>query len=77
MSIIKEHQVMVLILTGRDFSLGVTERAKLELCFYFRRRPEPAPSGGNDVQEIGQYMILHWQARIKVPQGRHFINRML
>jgi hypothetical protein len=44
-SIIKE-QVMVLIFTGRDFSLGVTERAKLELCFYIRRRLEPAPSGG-------------------------------
>jgi hypothetical protein len=26
-------------------SLGVTERAKLELCFYVRRRLEPAPSG--------------------------------
>jgi hypothetical protein len=32
-SIIKEHQVTVLIFTGRDFSLGVTERAKQELCF--------------------------------------------
>jgi hypothetical protein len=31
-SIIKEHQVTVLIFTGRDFSLGVTERAKRELC---------------------------------------------
>jgi hypothetical protein len=30
---IKEHQVTVLIFTGRDFSLGVTERAKQELCF--------------------------------------------
>jgi ADP-heptose:LPS heptosyltransferase len=30
-SIIKEHQVTVLIFTGRDFSLGVTERAKREL----------------------------------------------
>jgi hypothetical protein len=45
-SIIKEHQVIVLIFTGLDFSLGVTERAKRELCFYFRRRLEPAPSGG-------------------------------
>jgi hypothetical protein len=44
-SIGKEQQVMVLIFTGRDFSLGVTERAKLELCHYFRRRLEPAPSG--------------------------------
>jgi hypothetical protein len=32
-SIIKEHQVTVLIFTGRDFSLGVTGRAKQELCF--------------------------------------------
>jgi hypothetical protein len=30
-SIIKEHQVTVLIFSGRDFSLGVTERAKQEL----------------------------------------------
>jgi hypothetical protein len=30
-SIIKEHQVTVLIFTGRDFSPGITERAKLEL----------------------------------------------
>jgi hypothetical protein len=45
-SIIKEHQVIVLIFTGRDFSLGVTERAKLELCFYIRRRLEPTPSVG-------------------------------
>jgi radical SAM protein (TIGR01212 family) len=44
--VIKEHQVTVLIFTGRDFSLGVTERAKLELCFYIRRRLEPTPSGG-------------------------------
>jgi hypothetical protein len=35
-----------LIFTGRDFSLGVTERAKQELCFYIRRRLEPTPSGG-------------------------------
>jgi hypothetical protein len=27
-------------------SLGVTERAKRELCFYVRRRLEPAPSEG-------------------------------
>jgi hypothetical protein len=46
-SIIKEHQVTVLIFTGRDFSLGVTERAKQELCCYFRRRLEPTPSGVN------------------------------
>jgi hypothetical protein len=26
-------------------SPGVTGRAKLELCFYIRRRLEPAPSG--------------------------------
>jgi hypothetical protein len=45
-SIIKEHQVTVLIFTGREFSLGVTERAKQEFCFYIRRRLEPAPSGG-------------------------------
>jgi hypothetical protein len=32
-SIIKEHQVTVLIFTGRDFSLGYAERAKQELCF--------------------------------------------
>jgi hypothetical protein len=44
-SIIKEHQVTVLIFTGRGLSLGYAERAKLELCFYFRRRLEPAPSG--------------------------------
>jgi hypothetical protein len=29
-SIIKEHQVTVLIFSGRDFSLGYAERAKLE-----------------------------------------------
>jgi hypothetical protein len=29
-SIIKEHQIMVLIFSGRDFSPGVTGRAKLE-----------------------------------------------
>jgi hypothetical protein len=53
-SIIKEHQVTVLIFTGRDFSLGVTERAKRELCFYFRRRLEPTPSGveGNDDRHV-------------------------
>jgi hypothetical protein len=45
-SIIKEHQVTVLIFTGRDFSPGVTGRAKQELCFYFRRRLEPTPSEG-------------------------------
>jgi hypothetical protein len=45
-SICKEHQVTVLIFSGRDFSLGVTERAKQELCFYIRRRLEPTPSGG-------------------------------
>jgi hypothetical protein len=44
-SIIKEHQVTVLIFTGRDFSPSVTERAKQKLCFYIRRRMEPAPSG--------------------------------
>jgi hypothetical protein len=32
-SMIKEHHVTALIFTGRDFSLGVTERAKRELCF--------------------------------------------
>jgi hypothetical protein len=36
---------MVLIFTGRDISLGVTERAKQELCCYIRRRLAPAPSG--------------------------------
>jgi hypothetical protein len=30
---IRQDEVMVLIFTGRDFSLGVTERAKQELCF--------------------------------------------
>jgi hypothetical protein len=34
---------------GKDvlcaLSLGVTERAKRELCFYIRRRLEPTPSG--------------------------------
>jgi hypothetical protein len=49
-SIIKEHQVTVLIFTGRNFSLGVTERAKRELCFYVRRRLEPAPSGRGATQ---------------------------
>jgi hypothetical protein len=52
-SIIKEHQVTVLIFTGRDFSLGVTERAKQELCFYIRRRLEPTPSGDNSPPGAG------------------------
>jgi hypothetical protein len=50
-SIIKKHQVTVLIFTGRDFSPGVTERAKLELCFYIRRRLEPAPSGDKQINK--------------------------
>jgi hypothetical protein len=37
---------MLLIFTLRDISLGVTERAKPELCFYIRRRLEPTPSEG-------------------------------
>jgi hypothetical protein len=45
-SIIKEHQLTVLLFTGQDISLGITERAKQELCFYIRRRLEPTPSGG-------------------------------
>jgi hypothetical protein len=40
------HQVTVFIFTGRDFSLGVTERAKQEFFLYTRRRIQPAPSGG-------------------------------
>jgi hypothetical protein len=64
-SIIKEHQVTVLIFTGRDFSLGVTERAKLELCFYVRRRLEPTPSGGGDVgwslRRAGYDDIAHYK----------------
>jgi hypothetical protein len=33
-------------------SLGVTERAKRELCFYVRRRPEPARGGEAPVDAV-------------------------